>query len=100
MFQLLNSTVNKFCITTYKQHAAELSATQKEIQSNTREVQRVYLSLIDEDDSLQDTAIDGLTHSQLVLESRNMIESLKQQVCISVGRVFEYNYYVIVINPF
>ena len=48
-----------------------------------REVQNLYLLLTDEDDSSQDTAVDGLTHSQLVAESINVVESLKQQVRIS-----------------
>lgn len=52
-----------------------------------REVHSLYLLLIDEDDSSQDTAVDGLTHSQLVAESINVVESLKQQVCISMGKV-------------
>ena len=47
-----------------------------------REVQNLYLLLTDEDDSSQDTAVDGFTHSQLVAESINVVESLKQQVCM------------------
>lgn len=67
------------------QHAGELSASQDEIQSNMREVQSLYLLLTDGDDSSHNTAaVDGLTHSQIVMESINVAESLKQQVCISM----------------
>ena len=69
-----------------QQHAGELSASQDQVQSNTHEVQNLYMMLTDEDDSFQDTALDDLTHSQMVAESINVIESLKQQVCISMER--------------
>ena len=69
-----------------QQHAGELSASQDQVQSNTHEVQNLYMMLTDEDNSSQDTALDDLTHSQMVAESINVIESLKQQVCISMGR--------------
>ena len=36
--------------------------------------------LTDEDDSSQDIGLDDLTHSQMVAESINVVESLKQQV--------------------
>jgi hypothetical protein len=51
---------------------------------NTREVQNLYMLLTDEDDSSQDIAVDDLTHSQMVTESINVVESLKQQVRISM----------------
>lgn len=59
-----------------------------------REIQNLYLLLTDEDDSSQDTAVDGLTHSQVVAESINLVESLKQQVCVSVmcSSYLEHNF--------
>ncbi len=60
---------------------------------NTREVQNLYMLLTDEDDSSQDIAVDDLTHSQMVAESINVVESLKQQVRIGMyGKVLTYNF--------
>ena len=65
------------------QHAAELSAIQNEIESNVVEVKELHYCLVDKEDYTQseENMADDLTHSQLVVESRKMIETLKQQVC-------------------
>lgn len=66
-----------------KQHAAELSAAQGEIQSSFQEVREVYFSLIDHDDSApsEKEAAYDFTHSQLIAELKNKIKLLKEQVC-------------------